>query len=95
MLDWLRRGADEVPVIELAHLSEAQKRAYVLADNRLAEQAGWDREMLALEVADRIHVMFRGSLSGAFAAPFDRNEIGLAMAGSMPGMTPSGAEAHV
>ena len=41
-----------MPVIELAHLSEAQKRAYVLADNRLAEQAGWDREMLALEVAD-------------------------------------------
>jgi hypothetical protein len=41
-----------VPVIELSHLSEAQKRAYVLADNRLAEQAGWDREMLALEVAD-------------------------------------------
>ena len=45
-------GLTTVPVIELAHLSEAQKRAYVLADNRLAEQAGWDREMLALEVAD-------------------------------------------
>ena len=39
-------------MIELAHLSETQKRAYVLADNRLAEQAGWDRELLALEVAD-------------------------------------------
>ena len=45
-------GLGSVPVIELAHLSDAQKRAYVLADNRLAEQAGWDREMLALEVAD-------------------------------------------
>ena len=45
-------GLATVPVIELAHLTEAQKRAYVLADNRLAEQAGWDREMLALEVAD-------------------------------------------
>jgi DNA modification methylase len=45
-------GLASVPVIELAHLSEAQKRAYVLADNRLAEAAGWDREMLALEVAD-------------------------------------------
>lgn len=45
-------GLGSVPVIELGHLSEAQKRAYVLADNRLAEQAGWDREMLALEVAD-------------------------------------------
>ncbi|QFT96059.1 DNA adenine methyltransferase YhdJ [Roseovarius sp. THAF8] len=42
----------EVPVIELAHLSEAQKRAYILADNRLAERAGWDRELLALELGD-------------------------------------------
>lgn len=45
-------GMREVPVIELAHLSEAQKRAYVLADNRLAEQAGWDRDLLSLELAD-------------------------------------------
>ena len=45
-------GMTTVPVIELAHLTEAQKRAYILADNRLAEQAGWDRELLALEVAD-------------------------------------------
>ena len=45
-------GLASVPVIELAHLSESQKRAYVLADNRLSEQAGWDRELLALEVAD-------------------------------------------
>ncbi|MBW4976446.1 ParB N-terminal domain-containing protein [Roseovarius mucosus] len=43
-------GLDRVPVIELAHLTEVQKRAYILADNRLAEQAGWDRELLALEV---------------------------------------------
>ena len=45
-------GLATVPVIELAHLSEAQKRAYILADNRLAEQAGWDRELLALELGD-------------------------------------------
>ena len=45
-------GLGEVPVIELGHLSAAQMRAYVLADNRLAEQAGWDRELLALELAD-------------------------------------------
>src|SRR4051812_31383193 len=45
-------GLASVPVIELAHLSETQKQAYILADNRLAEQAGWDRELLALEVAD-------------------------------------------
>ena len=45
-------GMAVVPVIELGHLSAAQKRAYVLADNRLAAAAGWDRELLALEVAD-------------------------------------------
>ena len=41
-----------VPVIDLAHFSEAQKRAYILADNRLAEKAGWDRELLAAELVD-------------------------------------------
>ena len=45
-------GLDQVPVIELAHLSAAQKRAYVLADNKLAERAGWDEELLALEVGE-------------------------------------------
>ena len=45
-------GLSQVPVIELAHLSETQKRAYILADNKLAEQAGWDRALLALELAD-------------------------------------------
>ncbi len=45
-------GLAEVSVIELGHLSAAQKRAYVLADNKLAEQAGWDRDPLALEVAE-------------------------------------------
>ena len=45
-------GLSQVPVIELGHLSEAQKRALVLADNKLAERAGWDATMLALEVGD-------------------------------------------
>ena len=45
-------GMAQVPVIELTHLTEAQKRAYILADNRLAEQAGWDRDLLSLELAD-------------------------------------------
>ena len=43
-------GITEVPVIELAHLSEAERRAYVIADNRLAELAGWDRDILAIEL---------------------------------------------
>ena len=45
-------GLTTVPVIELGHLTEAQKRAYILADNRLAEQAGWDRNLLAIEAEE-------------------------------------------
>jgi hypothetical protein len=45
-------GLATVPVIELAHLTEAQRRAYVLADNKLAERAGWDKDLLALELGD-------------------------------------------
>ena len=45
-------GMADVPVIELGGMSEAQKRAYILADNRLALNAGWDETMLALEVGE-------------------------------------------
>lgn len=43
-------GMSEVPTIELAHLSDAERRAYVIADNRLAELAGWDRDILTIEL---------------------------------------------
>ena len=43
-------GLDQVPTLLIDHLSEAQKRAYILADNKLAENAGWDLEILALEL---------------------------------------------
>ena len=43
-------GMETVPVIELSHLSEAQKRAYVIADNRLALDAGWDEALLTEEL---------------------------------------------
>lgn len=43
-------GLDDVPVMRLADMSEAQKRAYVIADNRLAETAGWDEDLLRLEI---------------------------------------------
>ena len=39
-------GMSEVPTIRLDQMTEAQKRAYIIADNRLAENAGWDRELL-------------------------------------------------
>src|SRR5579862_5110858 len=44
-------GLTEVPVIVLNHLTEAQKRAYVIADNQLALNAGWDEELLRVELA--------------------------------------------
>ena len=45
-------GLNQVPVVILDHLSESQKRAYIIADNKLAENAGWDEELLANELAD-------------------------------------------
>jgi DNA modification methylase len=45
-------GHDKVPVIELKHMTEAQKRAYVIADNKLALNAGWDTAMLSIEMKD-------------------------------------------
>jgi ParB-like chromosome segregation protein Spo0J len=45
-------GLKQVPVIRISHLNEAEIRAYMLADNKLAEKAGWDREALALEFED-------------------------------------------
>lgn len=45
-------GMVSVPTIVLSHLSEAEKRAYVLADNKLADNAGWDRELLAIELGE-------------------------------------------
>jgi ParB-like chromosome segregation protein Spo0J len=45
-------GETEVPTIELSHMDDNQKRAYIIADNKLALNAGWDNEMLMLEVAD-------------------------------------------
>lgn len=47
-----RIGMESVPAVEASHLTEAQKRAYVIADNRLALDAGWDDEMLRVEFAD-------------------------------------------
>ena len=45
-------GETQVPTIELSHMSDTQKRAYIIADNKLALNAGWDNDMLALEIDD-------------------------------------------
>ncbi|WP_249414720.1 site-specific DNA-methyltransferase [Enterobacter roggenkampii] len=57
-------GFEQVPVIELAHLTESQKRAYVLADNKLAENAGWDDELLRIELEALQAAGFDLSLTG-------------------------------
>ncbi|NLB51400.1 MAG: site-specific DNA-methyltransferase [Syntrophomonadaceae bacterium] len=57
-------GMAEVPCVFVEHLTEAQKRAYILADNRLALNAGWDAEMLSVELADLQGVDFDISLLG-------------------------------
>jgi DNA modification methylase len=47
-----RAGLDQVPVIELPHLNDKERRAYILADNQLAELATWDDALLADELAE-------------------------------------------
>lgn len=57
-------GMTEVPAIELSHLSETQRRAYILADNRMALEAGWDNELLTLELSALEDAGFDLTLSG-------------------------------
>ncbi len=75
-------GLAEVPVIELAHLSPAQRRAYVLADNKLALNAGWDDDLLRLELADLRSEGFDLGLTG-----FGLDEIGGLLADNTAGLT--------
>jgi len=75
-------GLERVPVIELAHMSEAQRRAYVLADNQLALNAGWDDELLRLELSDLSELGFDLGLIG-----FGDGELERLLAGSKEGLT--------
>ena len=54
----------DVPSIRLTHLTEAQKKAYIIADNKLALNAGWDDEMLAVELTDLKDMGFDLDLTG-------------------------------
>lgn len=69
-------GLEVVPCIRLSHLSEAQRRAYVLADNKLAEKAGWDDELLRLELGDLADLGFDLALTG-----FDKSDLDALMLG--------------
>jgi hypothetical protein len=57
-------GLAAVPTLRLSHLSPAEQRAYVLADNKLAEKAGWDRELLAIELQGLIDLDFEVEVTG-------------------------------
>ena len=57
-------GMQDVPCIRLSHLTETQKRAYVIADNKLALNAGWDNELLALELGELGDAGFDLELTG-------------------------------
>jgi DNA modification methylase len=72
-------GLTEVPCIELAHLSEAQKKAYIIADNKLALNAGWDNELLALEFGELQELGFDLDLTG-----FDADELDALMPVEVP-----------
>lgn len=63
-------GMTEVPCIRLGHLTEAQKRAYIIADNKLALNAGWDDALLALELRDLMDDGYDVGLTG-----FDSKDI--------------------
>jgi DNA modification methylase len=67
-----RLGLKQVPVIELAQMSEAQKRAYVLADNQLALNAGWDEALLRIELTDLETLGFDLGLIGFGAGELER-----------------------
>jgi DNA modification methylase len=65
-------GLADVPVIRFEHLSEAQKRAYLIADNQLALQAGWSEELLAQELAWLREESFDLDLIGFDATELER-----------------------
>ena len=84
-------GLDNVPCIRLAHLTEAQKRAYIIADNKLALNAGWDEDMLSLELLDLRGADYALSITGFSADELEQifSALDVSPLGSMPEM-PSG-----
>ena len=75
-------GLANVPTIRLSGLTEAQRRAYVIADNKLALNAGWDEELLRLELIDLKDLDFDLALTG-----FDEQELADLLADKTAGLT--------
>ena len=63
-------GITEVPCVYVDHLTEAQKKAYILADNRMALDAGWDEELLAVELSELQDLGYDLAMTG-----FDEKEL--------------------
>jgi len=64
-------GLATVPSLKLSHLSSEERRAYVIADNKLALNAGWDTEILAIELQSLIDIEFDVTLTGFSLAEVD------------------------
>ena len=69
-------GLDSVPVIELSHLTDTQKRAYILADNKLADNALWDEQLVRVELEAMTADDINPELTG-----FDLTELGIGIDG--------------
>lgn len=83
-----RLGWQSVPTIALSHLSPAEQRAYVLADNKLALNAGWDDQLLGIELQALVDLDFDAEITG-----FSLAEIDIAIDGIELGQdTPTGAD---
>jgi len=76
-----RLGMDEVPTIELSHLTEAQKKAYIIADNKLSLNGGWDEEMLAIEMQELHDIGYDLDLVGF--TPEELEEMDINIEGSL------------
>jgi DNA modification methylase len=72
-------GLEEIPAVQLLGLSDAQKRALALADNKIADNAGWDRERLAIELPDLAELLIQEnldiSLTGFSPAEIDQLQV--------------------
>ena len=73
----------DVPCIRLGHLTEAQRRAYVIADNKLAANAGWDEEMLGLELRELMAAGYDVGLTGFELPEIDELVAGIDAPGRM------------
>jgi len=87
-----KQGLASVPTVRYEHLSETQKRAYVVADNKIAEQSGWDRDLLRLELGELVELLPNEGLEidiTGFAIPeLDALEKDLGSAASDPDDVP-------